>query len=429
MTNSQNTQQLLFTPVNIGPITLRNRTIRSAAFEDMCPDNRPSAQLADYHMKVARGGIGMTTIAYAAVCRSGLSFDKQLWMRKEIVNELRQLTDDIHSTGAKASIQLGHCGNMSHPSTAGQIPISASTGFNLYSPTIVRGMRHDEILQMAKEFANATLLAKEAGFDCVEIHAGHGYLISQFLSPYTNHRRDKWGGNLDNRMNFMRLCIDEVLKAANNEIAVVVKTNMRDGFRGGNDLPEGIVIAQELERLGAHALVLSGGFVSKAPMYVMRGSMPLQAMTEYMDCWWLKYGVRFGGGKLLIKNEPYKDLYFLDDALEVRKNVKLPLIYVGGCVSREGIEKVLGSGFDAVQMARALINQPDFVNQMANGQERCDCDHANYCIARMYSIDMKCHKHCSKLPNNIVKELERIRKNKTQKCRITKQSSHIERWP
>ena len=413
MDNNQ-TDQLLFTPVKIGPITLRNRTIRSAAFEDMCFDNRPSQQLRDYHMSVAEGGIGMTTIAYAAVTRSGLSFDKQLWLRPEIVGELRALTDEIHSTGAKASIQLGHCGNMSHPSTAGQIPISACTGFNLYSPTIVRGMRDDEIRQMAVEFGNAVRLAKDAGFDCVDIHAGHGYLISQFLSPYTNHRRDRWGGDLNHRMDFMRLCIDEVMRAAGGEIAVVVKTNMRDGFRGGNDLPEGIIIAQELEKLGVDGLVLSGGFVSKAPMYVMRGSMPIQTMTHYMDCWWLKYGVRFGGGQLMIKNEPYKDLYFLDDALEVRRNVKLPLIYVGGCVSRTGIEKVLHSGFEAVQMARALINEPDFVNRMANGEERCGCDHVNYCIARMYSIDMKCHKHCTDLPKSIVKEIENIKRKNAQ---------------
>ena len=413
MDNNQ-TDQLLFTPVKIGPITLRNRTIRSAAFEDMCFDNRPSQQLRDYHMSVAEGGIGMTTIAYAAVTRSGLSFDKQLWLRPEIVGELRALTDEIHSTGAKASIQLGHCGNMSHPSTAGQIPISACTGFNLYSPTIVRGMRDDEIRQMAVEFGNAVRLAKDAGFDCVEIHAGHGYLISQFLSPYTNHRRDRWGGDLNHRMDFMRLCIDEVMRAAGGEIAVVVKTNMRDGFRGGNDLPEGIIIAQELEKLGVDGLVLSGGFVSKAPMYVMRGSMPIHTMTHYMDCWWLKYGVHFGGGQLMIKNEPYKDLYVLDDALEVRRNVKLPLIYVGGCVSRTGIEKVLHSGFEAVQMARALINEPDFVNRMANGEERCGCDHVNYCIARMYSIDMKCHKHCTDLPKSIVKEIENIKRKNAQ---------------
>lgn len=407
---SQDNTPLLFTPVRIGPVTLRNRSIRSAAFEDMCPGNRPSRQLRDYHLSVAKGGIGMTTIAYASVTRNGLSFDKQLWMRPEIVPELRALTDEIHATGAKVSVQLGHCGNMSHPGTAGQIPISASTGFNLYSPTIVRGMRADEIGQMAKSFGDAVRLAIDSGFDCVEIHAGHGYLISQFLSPYTNHRRDSFGGSLDNRMRFMRLCMEEVTRAANGQVAVVVKTNMRDGFKGGNDLDAGITIARELESLGADALVLSGGFVSKAPMYMMRGSMPIRAMTHYMDCLWLKYGVRYGGGAMMIKNEPYKDLYFLDDALQVRQNVKLPLIYVGGCTSRQGIEKVLHSGFDAFQMARALVRCPDFVNRMAAGEQECGCDHVNYCIARMYSIDMKCHHHCHDLPDDLLAEIEKLKR-------------------
>ena len=119
-------QSLLFTPAQIGPVTLRNRTIRSAAFEGMCPDNSPSQMLKDYHLSVAQGGVGMTTLAYASVTRNGLSFPRQLWMRPEIISGLRDITDAIHATGAKASIQLGHCGNMSHKSTAGETPISAS---------------------------------------------------------------------------------------------------------------------------------------------------------------------------------------------------------------------------------------------------------------------------------------------------------------
>ena len=118
----------LFTPLTIGPLTLRNRTIRAAAFEGMCPGNAPSEMLHDYHLSVARGGIGMTTIAYAAVVRSGLSFPHQLWLRPEILPALRQLTDDIHATGAAASIQIGHCGNMSHKGICGCTPISASSG-------------------------------------------------------------------------------------------------------------------------------------------------------------------------------------------------------------------------------------------------------------------------------------------------------------
>ena len=199
---------ILFTPGKIGPLTVRNRTIRSAAFESMCPGNVPSQELLDYHHSVAAGGVGMTTVAYAAVTRSGLSFDRQLWMRPEIVPGLRKVTDAIHKEGAAASIQLGHCGNMSHKNICGETPVGASTGFNLYSPTFVRGLRKDELPAMAKEFGNAVCLARESGFDAVEIHAGHGYLISQFLSPYTNHRKDEFGGTLENRMRFMDMVME-----------------------------------------------------------------------------------------------------------------------------------------------------------------------------------------------------------------------------
>ena len=400
---------LLFTPVTLGPLTLRNRSIRSAAFESMCPGNVPSPQLLDYHRSVAAGGVGMTTVAYAAVTRSGLSFDRQLWMRLEIVPGLRELTDAVHAEGAAASIQLGHCGNMSHKSICGCLPVGASSGFNLYSPTFVRGLRADELPEMAKAYGRSVCLAREAGFDAVEIHAGHGYLISQFLSPSTNHRKDEFGGTLANRMRFMEMVMEEVMKAAGNDMAVLVKMNMRDGFRGGMELDESLQVARKLQELGAHALVLSGGFVSKAPMYVMRGEMPIRTMTHYMTCWWLKYGVRLVG-KYMIPSVPFREAYFLEDALKFREALDIPLVYVGGLVSRQKIEEVLNHGFEAVQMGRALLNEPDFVNRMRREENaRCNCRHSNYCIARMYTLDMACHQHLQEeLPPCLKKEIERI---------------------
>ena len=407
----------LFTPYKIGPVELRNRTIRSAAFEGMGRDNGPTQQLCDYHVSVAKGGVGMTTLAYASICESGLSFKTQLWLRPQIVPELRKITDDIHAAGAKASIQIGHCGNMTHMSTAGCIPVGPSTGFNLYSPTIVRGLKADELHTLASQFGDAVVTARDAGFDCVEVHAGHGYLISQFLSPYTNRRRDEFGGTLDNRMRFMRMCMEEVMRAAGNDMGVLVKTNMRDGFKGGLEIDDCLTVAKELENLGAHAIVLSGGFVSKAPMYVMRGEMPIYTMTHYMKQLWLKYGVRLVG-KYMVPNEPFKELYFLDDARRFRSELKCPLVYVGGAVSREGIDKVLDEeGFEFVQMGRALINDPEFVNHLRQGAERCDCDHVNYCIARMYSEDMACHKHLCNLPPKILKEIEQIKRRDEQQNR------------
>lgn len=404
-----NTNSKLFTPATIGPLTLRNRTIRAAAFESMCPGNSPSEMLYNYHKSVAAGGIGMTTLAYAAVTRSGLSFDRQLWMREEIIPGLRAITDAIHKEGAAASVQLGHCGNMSHKSICGCTPISASSGFNIYSPTIVRGMKQSEIMAMPKAFGNAVRLAREAGMDAVEIHAGHGYLISQFLSPYTNHRKDEYGGSLQNRMRFMKMCMDEVMKAAGSDMAVLVKMNMRDGFKGGMELDETLEVARTLQdECGAHALILSGGFVSKAPMYVMRGAMPIRTMTHYMPAGWLPVGVRMAG-RFMIPTEPFKEAYFLEDALKFRAALKMPLVYVGGLVSREKIDEVLNDGFEFVSMARALLNDPAFVNHMKeDGQARCDCGHSNYCIARMYSLEMACHKQMKNLPESILKEIEKL---------------------
>lgn len=399
----------LFTPYKLGPVTLRNRTIRSAAFESMGKDFGPTQKLKDYHVSVARGGIGMTMLAYASINRSGVSFNSQLWLRPEIVPALRDITDAIHAEGAAAGIQIGHCGNMTHWSTAGCFPVSASNGFNLYSPTFHRRLHRDEIVEMARDFGRAVGTAHEAGFDSVEVHAGHGYLISQFLSPYTNRRRDEFGGSLANRMRFMEMCLEEVMEAAARcRMAVLVKHNMEDGFRGGIEVPESIEIAKRIESFGVDGIVLSSGFVSRAPMAVMRGRIPTKTMGYYMP-WkmWPQKIVVSLFGQWMIKQYDFEECFFLENAKRFRRELKCPLVYVGGLVSRRGVERVLDEGFEMVQMARALVNDPAFVNRMRDGDidTRSGCDHKDYCIARMYSIDMQCCHNCPDLPDKICREL------------------------
>lgn len=384
--------EILFTPFKLGHLTLRNRSVRSAAFEGMCPGHLVSDDLLNYHRSVAAGGIGMTTVAYAAVSQSGLSFDHQLWLRKEALPGLKSLTDAVHREGAAAAIQIGHCGQMAKTSVSGKC-LSPSGGFNLYGPTWPRAIKKDEIRQIVKDFYQAVRLARESGFDAVEVHAGHGYLISQFLSPYTNKRKDEWGGSFENRSRFMREVISEVMSAAGSDIAVLVKMNLRDGFKGGMELDESIEVARSLEKSGVHALVLSGGFVSKAPMYVMRGRMPVKVMAHYMHEKWMRPGIKWFGN-LLIKPEPFSEGYFLKDAQVIRSSVKLPLVYVGGMVSKAGIENVLGKGFEFVQIARALIHDPAFINKIKTGELSVSgCNHANYCIAVMYSGKMACYQN------------------------------------
>jgi len=380
----------VFTPAKLGPIQLRNRTIRSAAFEGMCPQGKPSDSLLYYHQSVAEGSIGMTTIAYASVTPTGRSFEHQMWMREEIVPDLRRITDAIHAEGAAASIQLGHCGNMSDKAVTKTRPLAPSAKFNLFGLARPKGMTEQDIAEVIEAFGRSVELASKAGFDAVEIHAGHGYLISQFLSPHTNRRRDRFGGSLENRTRFLVEIARRAKQAAADKLALIFKMNLRDGFDGGMELQEAIEVAKTLEREGADALVLSGGFVSKCPMYIMRGDVPLKEMITAQKELVRKVGLA-AFGRFVVKAYPFREAYFLEDALVVREAVSLPLIFVGGLVTLEKIEEVLERGFDFVAMARALIREPDFVKKLETGETRVSkCEPCNKCMATMYYGEATC---------------------------------------
>ena len=411
----------LFTPYQLGPITLRNRIIRSAAFENMCVGNKPSQKLFDYHVSVARGGVGMTTVAYCAVDLSGVSFDGQLYINDDILPDLKKLTDAIHAEGAKASIQLGHCGNMTHFYTCHCMPVSASNGFNLYSPTIHRRLKVEEIKMLVKRFGEAVDFCRKAGFDCVEIHAGHAYLISQFLAKRTNRRRDEYGGSLENRMRFLNEVLDEVMAHAGNDMAVVVKTNMWDDCRRGVTMEEGITIAKEIAKHKVHGIILSGGTVSASPMTILGGAMPLKTLSHYMPMksfWWLKAALNIPfAGRMVIPTVPFKELYFMERAKVFQKEITdVPLIYVGGVQSGDNCQQIMDEGFELFQIAHVLIKDPDFVKHVQESPHyHAGCGRSNYCVGRMYTIDMKCH-HCAlrdgeQLPKKLQKEISTLEKD------------------
>ena len=391
------TNNKLFTPFQLGPITLRNRIIRSAAFENMARGNAPTQQLQDYHVSVARGGVGMTTVAYCAVDLSGVSFDGQLYVRPEIIPDMKKMTDAIHAEGAKASIQLGHCGNMTHFYTCHCMPVSADTWFNLYSPTIHRRLKVAEIKNLVKKFGEAVDWARECGFDCVEIHAGHAYLISQFISPRTNHRHDEYGGSFENRVRFMNEILDEVMAHAGNDMAVVVKTNMWDDCWHGVTIEEGIKVAKEIEKHKVHGIILSGGTVSRSPMTILSGAMPYKTLAHYMNMksfWWLKAALNIPGvHQIMLPTSPFKELYFMDKAKIFQKEItNTPLIYVGGVQSGDNCQQIMDEGFELFQIAHVLIKDPEFVKHVQeNPHYHAGCGRSNYCVGRMYTLNMKCH--------------------------------------
>ena len=410
----------LFTPYQLGPITLRNRFIRSAAFENMCVNNKPTKMLYDYHVSVAHGGVGMTTIAYCAVDLSGVSFDGQLYVHDEILPDLKKLTDAIHAEGAKASIQLGHCGNMTHFYTCHCMPLSASNGINLYSPTIHRRMKVSEIKDMVKKFGEAVDFCRKAGFDCVEIHAGHAYLLSQFIAKRTNHRHDEYGGSFENRVRFMNEVLDEVMAHAKDDMAVVVKTNMFDDCWRGSDIEEGIKVAKEIAKHKVHGIILSAGTVSASPMTILSGAMPVKTLAHYMpmrSMWWLKAALHLPGvGPIMMPTSPFKELYFMKYAKRFQSEIKdVPLIYVGGVQSGDNCQTIMDEGFELFQLAHVLIKDPDFVHHVQdNIHYHARCGRSNYCVGRMYSKEMKCHECVVRdgevIPKNIQKEIQKLEK-------------------
>jgi len=227
------------------------------------------------------------------------------------------------------------------------------------------------------------MLAVEAGFDAVELHLGHGYLLSQFLSPATNKRRDAYGGSVANRLRFPLEVVRRVREAVGNEVALLAKTNLRDGFRGGLEVVDAIAVARALEAEGVDALVLSGGFTSRTPFYLFRGAAPLAEMIEVEKSRLQRLVLRLVG-RSVIRAYPFEEMFFLPLAREVRRAVRMPLVLLGGLLSLASLEQAMAEGFEFVAMGRALIADPDLVARMQRGEAtRSRCISCNKCVAEM----------------------------------------------
>lgn len=381
---------LAFSPMRLGLLKLRNRIIRTAAFEGMCPDGAPTPALQEHHRRVAQGGVAMTTVAYCSVSADGRSYPTQICMRPEIATELHSLSAAIQAEGAAASIQLGHCGYFANKHVIGGRPLGPSRVFNTYGLSFARPMTEGDISRVIEDFAKAAGIAHETGFDAIELHAGHGYLLSQFLSPFTNRRRDRWGGSLENRARLTLEVLRAMREAVGSDMPILVKINMRDGFAAGLQRDDALQVAKWLEAEGAAALVLSGGFVSKTPFYMLRGDLPIKQMVKVQNSWHVKLGLTLFG-KLLVQRYAFQPAFLRDDARAFRAAVRMPLVVVGGLNSRAIIEEVLAEGFDLVALGRPLIYDPDFVVKLQRGDiEATGCEPCNECIAEMDRGGVRC---------------------------------------
>ena len=370
-----------FAPARLGPITLRNRIIKAATFEGRSPKNVVTDRLIDFHREVAAGGVGMTTVAYCAVSRDGRSAPGEIVLTPEAVPGLRRLTDAVHAEGAAVCAQIGHAGPVAG---AGQRGIAPSRVFSPMAMKVMRTATTDDIARVTDEFARAATMAVESGFDAVELHLGHGYLLSAFMSPKLNRRKDGYGGSTENRARFPREVARAVRAAVKNTVALTAKFNMSDGVRGGLEVDESVEIARLLEKdQTLDALELTGGSSFANPMYLFRGDRPLAEMAEATPGM-LKAGFKVAG-RYFLKSYPFEEAYFLPFARRFRAALTMPLILLGGINRLDTITGAMSEGFEFVAMARALLREPDLVNRLkSNATTEGICIHCNKCMPTIY---------------------------------------------
>lgn len=375
----------VFNPAKLGPLTLRNRVIKAATFEARTPDALVTDDLIEYHRLPAAGGVAMTTVAYCAVSPGGRTGGNQIWMRPHAVPGLRRLTEAIHAEGAAISAQIGHAGPVADARSNQATALAPVRFFNPIAMRFAQKATREDIDDVLAAHAHAARLAVDAGFDAVEIHLGHNYLASAFLSPLLNRRDDEFGGSLQNRAKVARGLVMAVRRAVRQQVAVTAKLNITDGIRGGITVDEALTTARWLQDDGGlDAIELTAGSSLVNPMYLFRGDAPVKEFAAAFKPP-LRWGIRMTGHRFF-REYPYRDAYLLREARLFRAELTIPLILLGGITNRTTMDLAMAEGFEFVAMARALLAEPDLVNRIAaeGSQVRSACTHCNQCMATIY---------------------------------------------
>jgi 2,4-dienoyl-CoA reductase-like NADH-dependent reductase (Old Yellow Enzyme family) len=372
-----------FAPARLGPVTVRNRFVKAATFEGLSRGGEVTERLIEFHRKVAVGGVGITTLAFCAVSRDGRGAPRELVIGPDARPGLRRFTDAVAAEGATPAIQIGHAG----PVGAGggrRAGLSPSRVFAPQSLRFTRAATDDDLARVVDDFASAATVAVDAGFPVIELHFGHGYLVSSFLSPKLNRRGDRWGGSLANRARLARTVAERVRQAVGSQVAVTAKVSMADGVPGGLWLDDSVAVARLLEEDGTlDALQLSGGSSFQNPMYLFRGEPPIAEMAAAFPAP-LRLGFRLTA-KRFMPAYPYEEAYFLPYARQFRDALSMPLILVGGVNRLHTVTGALAEGFEFVAMARALLREPGLVDRWRDdARHEGLCVHCNKCMASIY---------------------------------------------
>lgn len=346
----------MFEPGAIGNLERKNRLIRSATWEGMCdPDGRPGDKLFQYYRTLAKGGVGLIISGYTYIRPEGRQLPGKMGLYNgRFEDEYKKLTRIVHENSGKIAIQLVHAGGQADPKASDRQPVAPSAIKTDAYPHPPQALSVLEIEAISDAFAQAAKRAMDWGFDAVQIHGAHGYLISQFLSPSTNHRIDAYGGTLENRSRFLFDVYEKIRARVGKTYPVLIKLNGADHVENGFSAEEARIVAEKLSVMGIDAIEVSSGTPASGTMGPARKKI----------------------------NTPEKEAYNLELALGIQSRVNCPVISVGGFRSLSVANQTIAkTGIDFIALSRPLIRQPDLPALWAeNRSEKSECISCNKCF-------------------------------------------------
>ena len=389
-----------FQPMSIAAVQLKNRIIRSATHEGMAEkDGCPTKKLRELYVRLAKGGAGAIITGYAGIQQNGKSSLHRMLMidQDRFVGPYKAITEGVHEFGTPIFLQIAHCGSQTRSKTTG-VPTKAPSAIRdrFFSEDMPTALTEGEIEEIIDSFVKAIDRAKRAGFDGVQLHAAHGYLLSEFLSPYSNHRQDQWGGTTENRFRIIREIYDRARRVV-GDYPILAKLNAYDNRKGGMRVDEAVRVARLLEESGCAAIEVSCG-TTEDGLFMTRGAkLPVEAVFAYT----FKYRSLPSWQKSLMRpfasliSRPAKPLanYNVEAAQAIKANVGIPVIVVGGIATLGDIRQIVGEGkADAISMCRPFIIEPNIVKMFQEGkQDRSKCIQCNFCVIAAETGPLRCY--------------------------------------
>ncbi len=345
----------LFDQSTINGMTLQNRFVRSATWEGMCDaDGKPTPKLIAFYRELARGNVGLIMTGYTFVSPEGKQLPGKMGIHSDdFADIMKEMTGAVHEDGGKICIQLVHAGGQTDASNAGQKTLAPSAIETDQYPELPAEITGEEIDRITAAFGNGARRAKEWGFDGVQLHGAHGYLINQFLSPLTNQRQDEYGGSIENRCRFLLKSYRAIRDAVGPDFPVMIKLNGSDNLAGGLTIEDAVFAAKALDKEGIDCIEVSGGTPASADRSPARTKI----------------------------NSPEKEAYNLPLARQIRAAVKCPIMVVGGFRSFEVAEKTIQESADYISMARPFIREPGLAKRWQEGDRSpARCISCNGCF-------------------------------------------------